>query len=278
MNNDWFEAQYNEIENTGVDGWFIGVKASQRARLNQILIILNELSGSYESVLDIGCGIGIFGSLLKNTVSIKNYVGCDISQKAIDYVSSRESGSSKYFHCALPDLPEQDAKYNLILLLEVLYYLNSDDQKAAMKNIIGAAEPNAYICITGSNANENYFSDKFFENLHTSGLKLILETYHHSKFYYYLEDFLMLPVRLDNLLLSSRGSQNGTDDIHRRRIKQLFTNRFLSFFLKPPTKLISIISLAIIRSEIVFKLVCTPSKIIAPKASTSGIIRVYQKM
>ena len=105
MDKQWFDSQYENIEGEGVDGWLIGVRASQRARLNQILEVLSKFPQRYESVLDIGCGIGIFGSMLKKRFSVNSYIGSDISENAVKYARIVNEPTNNFVTCALPELP-----------------------------------------------------------------------------------------------------------------------------------------------------------------------------
>ena len=277
MDKNWFDSQYENIEGQGVDGWLIGVRASQRARLNQILEALSKFPQSYESVLDIGCGIGIFGSMFKKKFSVNNYTGSDISEKAIRYAKNVSESTSNFVTCALPELPESHMKHDLILMLEVLYYLEPDQRDIAMKNIINALQLGGYLCITGSTANHMYFSEKFFTDFYTKELKLITKAYHHSRIYYHVENFLMIPVRLHNLLLAPIEAQPRGKNYFVKKIKHIAQKRVVRLCLKPMLKLLSSIALVLLQSDLLFKIVNKPSKVFFPKYSVSGMIMIYQK-
>ena len=277
MDKQWFDSQYENIEGEGVDGWLIGVRASQRARLNQILEVLSKFPQRYESVLDIGCGIGIFGSMLKKRFSVNSYIGSDISENAVKYARIVNEPTNNFVTCALPELPRSHIKHDLVLLLEVLYYLEPHQRDLTMKNVICALRPGGYLCITGSTANEMYFSDKFFTDFYTEELKLVTEAYHHSRMYYHVENILMLPVRLNNLLVVPIETQHKSKSIFILYIKHMFKNRAVRLCLKPVLKLISSIALLLIQSDLLFKVIHKSSRVLFPKYSISGMIMIYQK-
>lgn len=71
------------------------------------------------TVLDIGCGIGIYErEMLKRWPSI-NMVGCDLSAKNIERAQEYEPGAF-YIKCDVEHMPQQDKTVDLALSIEVM--------------------------------------------------------------------------------------------------------------------------------------------------------------
>jgi predicted TPR repeat methyltransferase len=82
-------------------------------------IFLSELpTGSFEKVLDIGCGNGF----ITNDLPGKSIIGVDISSKAIEQAKSRCKKDIKFIQASIFDLGSiLDQKFDLIIITGVLY-------------------------------------------------------------------------------------------------------------------------------------------------------------
>jgi 2-polyprenyl-3-methyl-5-hydroxy-6-metoxy-1,4-benzoquinol methylase len=83
--------------------------------------VVDILEGHYETVLDVGCGSGAFGSLLKNRGKAIRVVGIDAYEPAL--VQASLCLDLAILHDLSNGLPELDEKFDLISLNDVLEHL-----------------------------------------------------------------------------------------------------------------------------------------------------------
>ena len=83
--------------------------------------VFDILEGHYETVLDVGCGSGAFGSLLKNRGKAIRVVGIDASESALAQASL--CLDLAILHDLSNGLPKLDEKFDLISLNDVLEHL-----------------------------------------------------------------------------------------------------------------------------------------------------------
>lgn len=274
MNKNWFDEQYANVADTNLDGWLIGARSSQKKRLQQVVEAIRAYETNYESVLDIGCGIGILGDLIRKELNVSKYVGTDISQKAIDYANSLGTKSCFYEQSELPRVPFESNYFDLVLLVEVLYYLSTEDRQRAVENVILTMKPGGVLCISGSIANETYFTEAYFEGFFPNKLELVSTSYHYSRFYYWFEEILMKFIRLDEYMLSRphrvQEPSNG--------LKVFLNNRMVAFLLRPFTYLFSMASYYLIKSIFLYDTIYKVSNFLFKHKSKSGIVKIYRKL
>lgn len=103
------------------------------------------------TVLDIACGIGRWADAIKT--EIKKYSGFDFSGELIEIANIRNTRDNFYFYegnvkevekiLLLKDL----GKYNTILMIGILMYLNDSDIVDVLEQIERSCEDHAIICI-----------------------------------------------------------------------------------------------------------------------------------
>lgn len=80
--------------------------------------------GEYETMLDIGCGVGVLTRLIADYYNCRNTVGLDISEIAVDEASALDkSGQIKWVKGSVFDLPVK--KYDLVLCIDLIEHLDN---------------------------------------------------------------------------------------------------------------------------------------------------------
>jgi SAM-dependent methyltransferase len=106
-------------------------------------LIFNSLKGlSFDSVLDVGCGPGVFLSeILKRYPHLKG-AGADISQTGLEIAGKRLPGMP-FYQCDITSAPPP-GKYDLITMVDVAEHL--PDDLSAFKNVRQVCEKFLVIC------------------------------------------------------------------------------------------------------------------------------------
>ena len=100
----------------------------------------------YENALEIGCSIGVLTQLLAHRCT--RLLATDVSQKALDAAIARCSNLHNItFQCLR--FPEElpDAKFDLIMVSEVAYYLSPADWETAMDSLYTRLLPGGNIVL-----------------------------------------------------------------------------------------------------------------------------------
>lgn len=139
----YWEQRYRSNKNSGSGSY--GRLADFKAD------VLNSFvkAHSIQTVIEYGCGDGNQLSL----ADYPNYIGFDVSQKALGLCKERfKDDQSKSFH-HMDDLNGKGAKAELVLSLDVLYHLVEDDVFDAYMELLFSSSTN-YVIIYSSNYDE----------------------------------------------------------------------------------------------------------------------------
>jgi SAM-dependent methyltransferase len=121
----------------------------QNKRMQEEVLIahLNNISGSFSSVLELGCGFGrITQLLLTNYNSITEYLAVDISPDQIDNAKSLLSSTKLSPELKLDFLVSDiqslrlDKEYDLVILSEVLLHILPTDIDSIIKKLIALSK------------------------------------------------------------------------------------------------------------------------------------------
>lgn len=103
-------------------------------------------------ILDIACGIGRYSDAVD--VEIEEYCGIDFCEDFINFAKERtKEQGNRFFYVSMSSEVEKclkdnsKGKYNRILLIGSLMYLNDDDMESTFKQIESVAEEKAIVCI-----------------------------------------------------------------------------------------------------------------------------------
>lgn len=125
-------------------------------------------------ILDIACGIGRWADALPE--DIHKYCGIDFSSELIEIANSRNHKDNYDFYEGSVTELEQilskngKEKFNTVLMMGILIYLNDDDIYTSLEQIENACEEHAVICIREPIGIENrltlkdFFSDELKDN------------------------------------------------------------------------------------------------------------------
>lgn len=130
-----FEKMYQNEDKENYDSWFQEDLTDFGKQVS--LTILNKYN--FNSILDIGCGKGVFTQLLKK---VNNHItGVDISKTAIKKAKLKYKGI-EFLRLTAEEILKLKKKWDLIVMMEILSYLRN------WKKIIAlAAKRTSYIYI-----------------------------------------------------------------------------------------------------------------------------------
>lgn len=234
----WFEARFDTPPDEG-DAWGHRWRASQRLRHDRTLEIVRRLqSEGGLDVLDVGCGLGEFSAAMAAVHSTNRVVGVELSEAAVNL--ARETNAGVDFRVgALPDLPVPDAAFDLVTALEVLYYLDGADRRAAVRELRRVLRPGGHLAFSSAlDDGRRYFTE--------SGAVALLEPAFvveevrtlHGRLYGVLErPFLKLRTKLRRVA-DATGPIGGIARFCRRSIKVILGFETPAWFLERLARLL----------------------------------------
>ena len=146
---EWFESMFKNIGEEG-DRWGHHWRGSQKFRYDRYIKILKTILPTKKKIkiLDVGCALGDFTKRVWLLDQKNEIFGIDISENAIARVS-KEYPNMKFRVASLPTLPFNENSFDLILCVEVLYYLNPEDRIKSLENIKRVLKPGGYFLFSG---------------------------------------------------------------------------------------------------------------------------------
>ena len=165
-------------------------------------------------VLDVACGIGRWADAIEMDINV--YYGLDFSKDLIRIAQKRNRKSNFYFYEEAADhvgkfVQEKDiGKFNVILIVGILMYLNDEEVNLLLKQIDEICEEHAIICIREPIGMEerltlkDYFSDELQDNYNAiyrtqqEMLKFIKDNFVQTGFDITQQDFLFKEDDLNN--------------------------------------------------------------------------------
>lgn len=125
------------------------VKERNKKEVDKLLPMLKLQEKS--KVLDIACGIGRWADALPE--KIEEYCGVDFSEELIKIADKRNKKQNFSFYEGAANEIERviqknnKGKFNTILMIGILMYLNDSDMEAVLRQVERICEPHAIICI-----------------------------------------------------------------------------------------------------------------------------------
>lgn len=95
---------------------------------------------SYNKVLDVGCGTGLFRDCFKG-----NYTGIDVNGEYIKKAQKTKEGV--FIEGDATNLPFQDGSFDLIFTLGVLHHLNSEQCEKMLREMLRVCKTGGHILI-----------------------------------------------------------------------------------------------------------------------------------
>jgi SAM-dependent methyltransferase len=142
------------------EGWGCSERRSQLFRYGLYLDMISRIQPPPRIVLDLGCGEGYLTSQLKERGEC-NVIGMDLSTVAIGRARQKYPGID-FYECSITgvrwDLLGPDRSPDLVVLGEVLYYLDEDERRACVAGIHEAIKDGAYVIVSVNIGREPYFT------------------------------------------------------------------------------------------------------------------------
>jgi len=201
------DRQKKFFENRYKNGNYLNIRfiASCRMHHDAALSLLGNCNlNSNISIVDIGCACGDFTYKLKNKFGSARVVGIDFVRKGL-HVAKGRYPDIEFMQGALPDIPLANSTVDTAVCMEVLYYLEENALKLAIKDLHRIIVPNGYLLISTSiNKSKRYFTEK--------NLLKVVEPYFELN-YRSLENLriyskLMLIVKFVKKIFPNNGSVN----------------------------------------------------------------------
>jgi len=196
---EWFESKFNNLDNFG-DKWGHRWRGSQKFRYDLYIKILKSILPTKEKIkiLDIGCALGDFTKRVWQLDPKNEIYGIDISENAIARVS-KEYPNMKFKVESLPKLSFRDNSFDLILCLEVLYYLNAEDRIKSLENIRRVLKPGGYLLFSGVlDGGIRYFAEEEIIELISKYFDIQRIEYNYAKIYTAIESKFLFLLNICN--------------------------------------------------------------------------------
>ena len=141
------QLRYNYIYKGPVLEWYMRIKV----RLEKNYQVFNDLLPRNGKILDIGCGYGFMPYMLHFVCPERNITGIDYDEQKIATAShcfSKDAGIR--FFCA--DITQyQFERYDAVVMMDILHYLQPEQQKVVIEKAIRSIQPGGMIVIRDGN-------------------------------------------------------------------------------------------------------------------------------
>ena len=114
--------------------------------VSQELIALVERTAGTGRVLDLGCGPGTLATSVDRN-KVRSYVGVDISTEAITYAQKRADEHTRFEQHDIESW-RSDETFDLIVITEALYYVNSMSRLSFLRRCVQRLAANGCILVT----------------------------------------------------------------------------------------------------------------------------------
>ena len=202
-----FDQQQNPI----VDGWKIAWRGSQKFRYRLYSDLLKDILPTKKkiTILDIGCALGNFTKKVWQLDPKNEILGIDISENAIARVS-KMFPNMKFKQAFLPTLPFNKHTFDLVLCLEVLYYLNDEDRERSVQAIKRILKDGGHLFLSVVlDGGKRYFSEEDIIRLLSKYFSLESVRFNYAKPYTWVEKRLLF---LYSMLAAMQGLSSMADE------------------------------------------------------------------
>lgn len=127
----------------------LGSDKVMRLRYDRAFSLIQDLS--FDKVLDVGCGEGIFSNRLRKLVNSDTGIvwGIDISVTAINQ-AKRHFGNLFFQVAPITAIPFSDSAFDLVSCLDVIYYLDDAERRKAVDELHRVLKIGGYLLISTS--------------------------------------------------------------------------------------------------------------------------------
>ena len=158
---EWFEDKFKNAAH-GYDEWGNQWRGSQQLRYVSCLGMIQHIlpADRKRNILDIGCGLGDLTARLCQGNPQHAVFGVDLSENAVKW-GARHYPCVKFSIGALPELSFHDHKFDLVLCLEMIYYLSDEDRIKAIHHIIRVLKDDGYILLSSTLSRDGRYLDEY---------------------------------------------------------------------------------------------------------------------
>ncbi len=110
-----FDAMYREVD----DPWGQAARGTEDTSFNILIEVLKKIFNG-KKIVDVGCGPGHLSSAMKRELKAEEYIGCDISEIAIEKAKAANPSLEFVVHNIIDATLPFEA--DLITVLKTLYY------------------------------------------------------------------------------------------------------------------------------------------------------------
>lgn len=169
ISKEWFRNKYRENE---ISGGYLRLTSEASTRMHHEYAIkaLREFAPgkSYKTIVDIGCACGDFSAKLLAEFPGSSVSGIDFVQEGLDVAKDRYPDVN-FINGALPLIPVKEDTADLLVLMEVLYYLSNEDLDRTIQELkrVGVSGSIVLVSITlghGMNKIDDLEIKKLFSN------------------------------------------------------------------------------------------------------------------
>lgn len=154
---------FNELYARNIDPWDFDTSAYERLKYADTLAQLP--AGRFRSGLEIGCSIGVLSSLLADLCD--HFLGVDFADAALAEARRRHAGRGNLAFSRLHVPCEKPAgHFDLIVLSEILYFMDPGDVQATARVVEDVSEPGAAVMLVhwlGNSADHPLHADQAVE-------------------------------------------------------------------------------------------------------------------
>jgi SAM-dependent methyltransferase len=147
-----FERLYSER----ADPWSYRTSGYEMQKYQRTLDCILALRKSSESVLEVGCSIGVFSSMLADVFN--QVTATDISKEALRKANRKKSNTTRFVQTDIRKLAIGH-QFDVIVCAEVLYYISETDADLVCRKLDKHLKPNGVIIVT-SGVREIPWEDK----------------------------------------------------------------------------------------------------------------------
>ncbi|MBS0328223.1 MAG: methyltransferase domain-containing protein [Proteobacteria bacterium] len=125
----------------------LGHSLSIDTRNEMIAQLVGHQMKSPKSVLDIGCAAGSLSAVLLSR-GFESYVGVDISPLAVETATKANRDPRVSFELGTAQKFETEKRFDLIVMSEILYYVDIEDIAAVIRTQLARLTPKGALCIS----------------------------------------------------------------------------------------------------------------------------------
>ena len=189
------------------DPWGLSWRPSQMLRYQNVLSMMERIPQPISNVIDIGCATGDFTYLLsRRQPSFQGLLGVDFVESAVER-ARRRFPHIHFVAESIFSLGERyERQFDLIVCLEVLYYLDKDQRSHALTSLRRVLRNGGYAVFSSFISKPPYFSPDELSDVVGCNFHVIATQVLHLKMVSFLETF---GRRLDKFMSRlSRGRWN----------------------------------------------------------------------